>query len=172
MRYLLIILLFISFNSAGQSRYPGRTYNFAMVDTADSPNTMLYWVSMDSARAALGVLAVGATTSVSRSFNSNFQPSASRASLVRYSVEISCALTLSGGQSGTVFLEYSADGSTGWTEAGRFTNTNTGAVIVGVSITNTNAGQITGLIPTAYYVRLRTTGTATITYRSGQETIL
>lgn len=172
MRYLIILLLFISFNSTAQDRYPGRTFNFAMVDTSEAPETMLHWVSMDSARAALGVLAVGATSTTSRSFNSNFQPSANRASLVRYTVQIACALTLSGGQTGSVFLEYSADGSTGWVEAGRVVNTNTGAVVIGVSITNTNAFQITGLIPNGYYVRLRTTGTATISYITGQETLL
>lgn len=170
MRYLLLLLLPIT--ALGQSRYPLRTYNFAMVDSSDAPNTMLHWVSMDSARAAMGVLAVGTTSSAVRSFNSNYVVSENRSALVRYSVQIASSITLSGGQSGLVALEYSANGVDNWIEAGRLVNTNTGAVVIGVSVTNTNAGQITGLIPAGYTVRLRSTGTGTITYLSGQETLL
>lgn len=172
MKYLFILLTLLSFTSQGQTRYTGRAWNVAIIDTSlGAPNTRLYWADMDSLRSAIDVVRY-TTTSATRSFNSNFQPSTTRTSLVRYCVSISCALTLSGGQTGSVFLEYSADGSTGWTEAGRMTNTNAGAVIIGVAVTNTQTGQVNGIIPMGYYVRLRSTGAATITYISGQETLL
>lgn len=114
-------------------------------------------------------------SSVSRTLNSNFQPSTTRNTLVNYSVEIATTLSLSGGTVGTVFLEISADGSTGWTELSRFTNGNTGALTVGLNINQNMTSTLSGTVPAGYYVRLRTvntTGTPTFTYRSGQETAI
>ena len=109
------------------------------------------------------------TSAASRSFNSAFQVSTTKDAIVSYTVQIACALTLSGGQSGTVFLETSPDNSV-WTEVGRAVNTNTGSLTIGLNITNTNAMTLAGFITRNYYVRLRTTGSGTITYISGQET--
>src|SRR4051812_13806506 len=47
--------------------------------------------------------------SASRSLNSPFQVSSSRDSLVIYSVDISCSLSLTTGQTGTLFLEIASD---------------------------------------------------------------
>ncbi len=118
-----------------------------------------------------GIVTAGVNKSVSmqtRSFNTAFQASTTRDSEVKYSVSISCTISLSGGQSGTVSLQTSPDNVT-FTEVGRFTNTNTGALTIGLSLTNNNAGQITAFVPAGYYVKLVSTGTGTITYVSGQE---
>jgi len=106
--------------------------------------------------------------SASRSLNSAFQVSTTKDAFVYYTVQISAAMTLGGGQTGTVFLETSPDNSV-WTEAGRLTNGNTGTLVIGVAITNNNVFQVSAFVPVSYYVRLRTTGTATINYISGQE---
>ena len=109
---------------------------------------------------------------VARSFNSNFRPSTTVDSWVVYTVSIAATLSLTAGQSGTVFLEVSADGSTNWLNVSQFTNGNTGTLTIGLNLVQTGSGVVAGYVPPGYYVRLRTTGTATITYVTGQETLL
>lgn len=116
-------------------------------------------------------------SSASRSLNSGFQVSTTRDSLVNYSVDISCTLSLTGGQTGTLFLEIASDSgfTTNLQELGRFVNGNTGTLTVGLNITQNVTGTLSGYIPKNYYCRLRsvnTTGTPTFTYRSGQEVLL
>jgi hypothetical protein len=113
----------------------------------------------------------------SRSLNSAFQVSSTRASYVNYSVDIATTVSLSGGQVGTVYLEYADDSgfTTNVTEIGRFVNGQTGTLVVGLTLNQTNTAQVQGMIPAGKYVRLRTqnnTGTPTFTYRSGQEVLL
>jgi hypothetical protein len=105
---------------------------------------------------------------VSRSFNSTFTPSATKVSQVNYTVQVASSLSLAVGQTGTVFLETSPDGTT-WTEVTRFSNGNTGTLAIGLALTQTVSAQLSALVPANYQVRLRTTGTATITYITGQE---
>lgn len=116
-------------------------------------------------------------SSASRSLNSVFQISASRPSSVVYTVEIASALSLTSGQSGTVFLEIASDSgfTTDVQELGRFVNGNTGTLAIGLALTQTISSPLSGFVPSAYYVRLRTAnnvGTPTFTYRSGQEVLL
>src|SRR5262245_58649875 len=111
---------------------------------------------------------------VSRSLNSAFLISQNQDSFVQYSVDISAQLTLSGGETGTVFLEYADDEAftTNVIEVARGANGNTGTLSLGLSITQIVSAQVSGMIPYAKYTRLRTantTGTPTFTYRSGQE---
>lgn len=116
-------------------------------------------------------------SSATRSLNSGFQASATRDSLVNYSVDVSCTLSLTSGQSGTVFLEIASD--SGFTmnvqELGRFTNSSTGTLAIGLNLVQVMTGNLQGYIPSGYYCRLRTannTGTPTFTYQSGQEILL
>lgn len=108
------------------------------------------------------------TTNITRSLNSSFQPNTSRPCMVTYTVRIAATLSLVTGQSGTVFLETSPDNST-WTEVSRIENGNTGSLTVGLNLTQTVASQVSSMVPTGYYARLRTNGTATFTYVIGQE---
>lgn len=111
-------------------------------------------------------------SAVGRSLNSVFVPSSTRDMAVNYSVDVAATLSLTTGQSGTVFLEMSADGSTGWTELARFTNGNSGSLTIGLNLTQTVTGNLGAVIPAGYSVRLRTannTGSPTFTYRSGSE---
>lgn len=113
------------------------------------------------------------TNGVSRPINSTaFQPHATLPSTVRYTVTIASTLSLSGGQDGSVFLETSADGSTGWTEIARVRNGNTGTLSLGLNTVQTHTYELSGAVEAGYYVRLRTvnnTGTPTFTYVTGQE---
>lgn len=112
-------------------------------------------------------------STVTRSFNAAFTPSATRDVHVSYNVSIAAALTLTGGQTGNVFLEISSNGST-WLTVGTFSNGNTGTLTIGLSLINTQSGQLSFLVPAGYQVRLRTTstGSPTITYVSGFETAI
>ncbi len=112
--------------------------------------------------------------SPTRSLNSSFQISTTRDAIVNYSVDISSTLSLTTGQTGTAFLEY-ADNSgftTNVVEICRFVNGNTGTLAVGLGLTQNVTGGLNGVVPANKYVRIRTTGTATATFRSGQEVLL
>lgn len=116
-------------------------------------------------------------SSASRSLNSAFQISASRNCLVSYSVDVSCAITLTTGQTGTAFLEYADDSgfTTNVVEVCRFVNSNSGTLTIGLNLVQAVTGTLSGFIPTAKYCRIRTAntvGTPTFTYRSGQEVLL
>jgi hypothetical protein len=107
-----------------------------------------------------------------RDLNDVYQPSSSANMFVTYAVDIAATLTLSGGQTGIVIFEISPDGSTEWKEIDRATNGNTGTLVIGISITHLITGNLVGTVPAGWYARLRTSGTATYTYRAGQESIL
>lgn len=116
-------------------------------------------------------------SSASRTLNSAFQISSTRDTLANYSVDIATTLSLTTGQSGTVFLEIASDSgfTTNVQELARFVNGNTGTLTIGLSLSQNVTGTLSGYIPAAYYARLRTannTGTPTFTYRSGQEVLL
>lgn len=127
--------------------------------------------------AASGGPAARSQSSASRSLNTGFQVSTTRDSLVNYSVDISCTLSLTSGQAGTVFLEIASDSgfTTNLQELGRLALGNTGTLSIGLSLTENYTGGASGYVPAAYYCRLRTSddvGTPTFTYRSGQEVLL
>lgn len=113
----------------------------------------------------------------SRSLNTAFQPSTTRDAQVSYSVDIATTVSLAGGAVGTVYLEYADDSAftTNVVEVGRFVNGQTGTLVVGLTLNQTNTAQLNGIVPAGKYVRLRTqnnTGTPTFTWRSGQEVLL
>jgi len=120
--------------------------------------------------------AVRTQSAQTRSFNSGFQVSTTRDSLVTYSVDVSCTSTLASGQTGTVFLEIASDSgfTTNLQEVGRFVNSCTQTLGLTVTMVQAVTGNIGGYVPAGYYVRLRTAntlGTPTFTYRSGQEVL-
>lgn len=106
---------------------------------------------------------------ITRTLNSSFQVSTTKDAVVRYTAKIVCALSLSGGQSGAISLRISPDGST-WTTIGQIVNENSGSLVIGVAINNTNGSQVTADVPLGWYVKLETSGTGTFTYLFGQET--
>lgn len=113
-------------------------------------------------------------SAASRSLNSAFRISTTKDCLVNYSVDVSCSITLTSGQSGTIFLEIASD--SGFTqnvqELCRFVNANSGTLTIGLNLVQAVTGTLSGFIPSTYYCRIRTannTGTPTFNFRSGQE---
>lgn len=120
------------------------------------------------------VTGAGTYSVASRSLNTVFQIDAANDAFVSYSIDVSCTLSLTGGQTGTVFLRY-ADNvgfSTNVVEVCRFVNGNTGTLTIGLNITQNATGTLSGLIPAGKYVQIvtaNTAGTPSFAYRSGQE---
>lgn len=119
-------------------------------------------------------MSFGTTT---RSLNSAFQVSSGRASIVSYTVDVASGLTLTGGNAGTVTLQYADDSgfTTNVTTVQSSTNGNTGTLTIGLATTQIVSATITGVIPAGKYVKIvtaNTTGTPTFTYRAGAEVLL
>lgn len=126
-----------------------------------------------------GIICTNPTASiqsaVTRSLNVCFQPSATLEGWVQYTTSIATTLSLTGGQTGTVFLEMSNDSacSAGTQELARFSNANTGTLTIGLNLTQTLAAPIGGFVPSGKWIKLRTAnvvGTPTFAFLSGQET--
>lgn len=116
-------------------------------------------------------------STASRTLNSGFQISSSQSAMVTYSVDVACTLSLTTGQSGTVYLDMAQDSgfTTGLQTISQFTNANTGTLTIGLNLTQTMTGVLSGFVPAGYYCRLRTvnnTSTPTFTYKIGQETLM
>lgn len=118
--------------------------------------------------------AARSTSYTTRTLNSAFQISSTRDAIGTYAVDISSTISLTTGQTGTVFLEIADDSgfTTNVQEVTRFVNGNTGTLTIGLNLTQNVTGTLTGYIPAAKYARLRTSGTATFTSRPSQETLL
>lgn len=127
-----------------------------------------------------GIVTAGTTRSFAnptRSLNSAFQISTTRDAMVSYTVDISATLTLTGGATGTVTLEYADDSgfTTNVVTVQSSANGNTGALTIGLSLTQIGTASLCGVIPANKYVRIRTTntaGTPSFSYRTAQEVLL
>lgn len=113
----------------------------------------------------------------SRSLSTAFQISATRDAQVAYSIRIANVLTLSGGAANDIVLQY-ADNSgftTNVVEASRAGNSNTGGLVVGLTLNDAICVPIMGIIPAGKYVRLvpaNVTGTPTNTVVRSQEVLI
>lgn len=111
---------------------------------------------------------------VSRTVNSNYTISTTRMSTVYYTINISVTNPLLIGTStGTAFLEYSTNGGSSWTTASQISNSSGVGLTVTVALTTGGNMILTGTIPANALTRIRTTtsGTASVTYTSGQEVL-
>lgn len=112
-----------------------------------------------------------------RSLNSAFQISTTQVTRVAYAVSIAATLSLTSGQSGSVVLEYADDSgfTTNVKTVQTSTNGNTGSLTIGLNLVQTVTATVSGDIPAAKYVRLRTinnTGTPTFTALTAQEVLI
>lgn len=135
------------------------------------------WVRFASYAQLMSMAGSRIQSAATRALNTAFQISTTRDSNVYYSIDVTCTLSLSGGQTGTLILEIATNSAftTGVQELGRFVNGNTGTLTVGLNITQDVTGQINGYVPANYWTRLRTvntSGTPTFTYKSGQEVLM
>lgn len=114
-----------------------------------------------------------AIASAGRNFNQAYQISSSVQSHISVSPQLSCNLSLAGGQSGTVILEISANGTSGWIFEGELVGSNTGTLTIGLNTTQLTGTQLSADLPIGYYWRLTTTnvtGTPTYTFNGGNYT--
>lgn len=113
-----------------------------------------------------------AIASGGRNFNQAYQISSSVRAKISVSVQVTCELSLTGGESGKVILEISPDGSTGWIHMGTLTGENTGTLTIGLSTVNNVGGQLNADLPVGYYWRASTTnvtGTPAYSFLGGHE---
>lgn len=134
------------------------------------------FVNSDIIDLGAGVPSVPALTfaSPSRSLNSAFQVSASLNSIVSYTGNTTNTLSLTGGTQGTDYLEYADDSgfTTNVVEVGHAVSSNTGTLTIGLNTSQISAWTLSGMIPAAKYVRIRTqnnTGSPTHTLVKSQE---
>lgn len=136
------------------------------------------WVTVDTkGRVTAATNAPLPTTIASggRNFNQAYQISSTRPTTISVSVQISCNLSLTGGQAGNIQLQISANGSSGWITVAQLTASNTGTLTIGLNTTQVSGGQLVyeGL-PAGYYWRIlttNTTGTPTYTFNGGFEKV-
>lgn len=102
-----------------------------------------------------------------RSFNTSFQVSVNRDAQVQYTITIVATAVVLAGQSSTVFLETSANGTT-WQEQDRFTH-GVGGIM---NVNSTSSQSIRAYVPAGYFLRLRTIGSASVTFNVSQELLL
>lgn len=107
-----------------------------------------------------------------------FQVSATRPSLVAYSITIVSTANLSGGAVGYDVLEICSTNSTtasDWVEIARTPNGASVSLAIALTSVSTGGGQVVGMVPAGYYARIRsvnTTGTPAHTLTSQQESVL
>lgn len=136
--------------------------------------TTAQYIRGDGSLAAMPAATPRSFSYTTRALNTCFQPSATRDVLATYSVDIQTSLSLTAGQQGTVYLRTYTNSSctTGAQELTRFVNGQTGALTIGLALTQNVTGTLTGVIPAGSYAQLATennTGTPTFTARPGQE---
>lgn len=115
-----------------------------------------------------------AIASGSKSFNTAYQVSATNDAYLTVSPQISCNLSLSGGQAGTITLEISANGTSGWILMGVVSGSNTGTLTIGLNTTQVSGAPMFAYIPAGYYYRMttnNTTGSPTYTFNGGNYTL-
>lgn len=113
------------------------------------------------------------TLSASRAFNTAYTMSSTRYVRVAPSFGISCGLTLTGGTSGNVYLEKSANGTTNWITLDQIPASNTGTLTIGLATTQISGGSMSADIDPTFFWRLRTeniTGTPVFTMNVGNKT--
>lgn len=104
-----------------------------------------------------------------------FQVSSTKDAFVNYSVTIVSTANITGAASGYVALEICTTNSAtagDWVEVARVANGQAVSLAVTLQSVSTGGGQISCIVPAAYYARLRsvnTAGTPTFSYNSGQE---
>lgn len=84
---------------------------------------------------------------------SAFQVSTTVDALVTYSGSVSCNLSLTGGQEGSILVQTSPDNVT-FTTKGQIGGSNTGTLTIGLNTTQKSIGTITLRIPKNYYVKI------------------
>lgn len=137
------------------------SYNNAALNSKVDKSSVLTWSSPSSTG--------------SRSFNTAYRESTTQIYNISVSTQISCNLSLSGGQAGTITLEISSNGTSGWIPVGVLAGSNTGTLTIGLNTTQITGNQLSYDVPATWYWRLTTNstvGSPTYTYNKGVYKIL
>lgn len=111
------------------------------------------------------------TSTPSRSLNAVFQPSTTRATLCIYTIQITTTITLGGLQTGVVqLLSDSANPPT--TVRAATSSGFSGTLVVGISMTSQQQCMVAYIVPPGDYVKIASSGTATITLVAQSEVTL
>lgn len=102
-----------------------------------------------------------AFSSPTRAVNTAYQSSTTRDTDVRASVDITTTLSLTGGTTGKVTLQYADDSgfTTNVVTVQQYTNSNTGTLTIGLNTSQIGTADLSGIIPAGKYYRLATTNT-------------
>lgn len=101
--------------------------------------------------------------------STGFTPGATRDAFVAYSVSCSAQITLLGGATSTATLQTSPTGSV-WTDVAQTSSGITGTVLVGITVTNTQVGLLSTIVPAGYQARIVSSGTTS--FVNGVEVLL
>jgi hypothetical protein len=150
---------------------------FRKVYPSNNTNTRLLAVNDSGRIEPFDILSipskVGTLTAMStKSLNVAYQASTTSDSKIYVSAKVSCNLSLLAGQSGSIILEVSPNGTTGWVYVGQIDGSNTGTLTVGLNTVQITGGQLTAPVKKNSYWRLRTvnnTGTPTFTWNGGSQ---
>lgn len=105
-----------------------------------------------------------------------FQVSSSHDARVNYSLSTSTTATIGGASTATAILEIAPTNSAtagDWVEIARVSNGQTITLAIVLQSIQTTSGVLSGTVPAGYYAKIRTitSGTASVTYSSGQEVL-
>ncbi len=143
--------------------------------TGVSASTYFGTFTVDTKGRITAATTMGAATAIAsgaRNFNQAYQISTTRYTTIAVSPQVTCALSLSGGEEGEAILEISANGSSGWIYCGQISSSNLGTLTIGLNTTQTSGGELRQNLPPGYYWRLRTnntTGTPAFSFNGGNE---
>lgn len=113
-------------------------------------------------------------TNPSRALNSSFQISSTRNANVSYAVDITCTATLIGGQTGTITLQYADDSGITTNVVSLPGGQASNSVSLAIALTAVNSGTVNlhGVIPAGKWVKIGSSGTATMAIRAAQQEAL
>lgn len=120
-----------------------------------SPNGTVFALTVDDAGRLDNALGFGTVDHPARSFNTTFQPSATRPVLCLYSVRIASTLSLAGGQGGRAELVSDAAAPPTVVQS-RVAGSSTGTAVIGLAITDVVEAVLVYLVPPGHNVRINT----------------
>lgn len=168
-----------SITTTGQIAPAWNSFNASYVNQrVEMPSIESIYDNIQTLQAEVALLQTARSyTYPARALNTAYQPSTTRDTQVSAGVTVTCTLTLSGGQVGTVVLEYADDSgiTTNIKTVCTLQNGNSGSVVIGVSLGQPVTLALVGIVPAAKYYRLRTvntTGSPSFSLTGVQEVLL
>lgn len=130
-----------------------------------------------TAKPTIPTIVAPSQSSATRSLNTAFQVSTTRAAMVTYTGSITTTANIAGGQDGSQILEMASDSgfTTNVQTLSSIRNSQVYTLAVAIQGVQIIQSTMHGWVPTGYYVRIRTvntTGTPAHSFVSGQEVLM